>query len=102
MWENAEIADQLARRARQLETDGANVYHVRAYRNAAEWCLSFDKSLQNIFQLEGRAGLRALPGIGRRLAARLGRLIRTGCLDKRPRRVRCETPPTSVGKTDSE
>jgi DNA polymerase/3'-5' exonuclease PolX len=76
--ENREIANCLTEHAHQLETQGANLYRIRAYRRAGETILSLDQQASDIFKNHGRNGLRNLPGIGTHLSYIIEGLITTG------------------------
>lgn len=75
---NHEIARRLTEHARTLATEGENVYRIRAYRQAAQTVAWMDRPLAVVLEEKGRAGLEALPGIGRHLSYTLEGLLRTG------------------------
>ena len=75
---NLELAGRLARVADLLETQGASVHRVRAWRAGAEAVAAEPRPLAEIFRDEGLVGLRAIPHIGRGLAAILIELLTTG------------------------
>ncbi|MGB7412790.1 MAG: helix-hairpin-helix domain-containing protein [Thermosynechococcaceae cyanobacterium] len=77
---NEEIADPLEQVADLLETQDANPYRVRAYRQAAQTLRVLDYSAVELLQTEGKAGLEKLPGIGKSLSASLEELIHAGRL----------------------
>jgi hypothetical protein len=64
--------------AEYLEAREANLYRVRAYRNAAETVLSLTRPVADLLAAEGRAGLEELPGIGTHLSYTLQEMVRTG------------------------
>jgi hypothetical protein len=76
--DNATIARKLNDYATYLEGEESNVYRVRAYRRAAATVLAQEKSLADIVNEKGRAGLEELPGIGASLAYTIEGLVRTG------------------------
>jgi DNA polymerase (family 10) len=76
--DNATIARKLNDYATYLEGEDANVYRVRAYRRAAATVLSQERSLAEVVQEKGRAGLEELPDIGASLAYTIEGLVRTG------------------------
>src|SRR6185437_11084615 len=76
--DNATIARKLNDYAIYLEGEDTNVYRVRAYRRAAATVLSQERSLAEVVNEEGRAGLEELPGIGSSLAYTIEGLVRTG------------------------
>ncbi len=73
---NAEIARVLERLAVMLELEGANVFRVRAYREAGRLVGASGESMA---ALAAEAGaLEALPGIGKDLAQKIRDLVATG------------------------
>jgi DNA polymerase/3'-5' exonuclease PolX len=87
---NQAIASQLRAYARQLEAEGDNLYRRRAYRRAADVIERMDRPLSDIAAEEGRAGLAALPCVGRSLAFTIQHLIEEGVF--RTRRPRAGMP----------
>ncbi len=75
---NQTIAERLREAAALLETQQANPFRVRAYRNAAQTIVKMDEGLNGLFSRAGPEGLEALPGIGRSLAAAISEMLRTG------------------------
>ena len=76
--DNRTLAQRLRDHARQLEDQQANLYRVKAYRRAAETVLGLDQPISEIVAHHGRAGLRALPGVGAHLSHTIETLVRTG------------------------
>ncbi len=76
--DNATIARKLNDYATYLEGEDSNVYRVRAYRRAAATVLAQERSLAEVVNEKGRAGLEELPGIGASLAYTIEGLVRTG------------------------
>jgi DNA polymerase (family 10) len=76
--DNATIARKLNDYATYLEGEDSNLYRVRAYRRAAATVLALPRSLAEVVNEKGRAGLEELPGIGSSLAYTIEALIRTG------------------------
>lgn len=76
--QNTEIADIFERYAALLEIQGANVFRVRAYRNAARTLRGLSKSVATM--LEEGADLTELPGIGDDLAKKIKTIVETGGL----------------------
>lgn len=76
--DNATIARKLNDYATYLEGEESNVYRVRAYRRAAATVLAQERSLADLVDEKGRAGLEELPGIGASLAYTIEGLVRTG------------------------
>jgi DNA polymerase (family 10) len=75
---NRSIAAMLFDYAGFLEARQAGLFRIRAYRRAAETILSLDRSVEKILEADGRAGLAALPWIGRRLSSTIESLVKTG------------------------
>jgi hypothetical protein len=76
--DNRSIAKRLLDHADHLETQEANLYRVRAYRQAAQTVMSLAQSAAEIVANQGRQGLEALPGIGSHLSFAIDSLVRTG------------------------
>jgi DNA polymerase/3'-5' exonuclease PolX len=76
--DNQTIAQKLREYAAQLAREGESLYRVRAYRQAVLTVQSLTRPLTELVAEEGRAGLEALPGIGRSLAYTIEGLVRTG------------------------
>ncbi|HWG44791.1 MAG TPA: helix-hairpin-helix domain-containing protein [Gemmataceae bacterium] len=76
--DNTIIAHKLNDYATYLEGEESNVYRVRAYRRAAMTVLAQERSLADVVNEKGRAGLEELPGIGASLAYTIEGLVRTG------------------------
>lgn len=72
--ENASIARVLGEIADLLEIKGENPFRIRAYRNAAQ---AVRDSAGRVAELEEPA-LRAIPGVGKDIAARIRELSLTG------------------------
>lgn len=68
----------MSEHARALAAESGNVYRIRAYRQAAQTVAWLDRPLTAVLAERGRAGLEALPGIGRHLSYTLEGLLRTG------------------------
>ena len=74
--ENQEIARIFSEISSLLEIKGANPFKIRAYRNAADTLLNTPKPVADLAPDD----LRAIPGIGKDLAARIRELSDTGRL----------------------
>jgi DNA polymerase (family 10) len=74
--DNKQVAQVLAQVADLLEIKADNAFKVRAYRTAAETIATWP---QAVSALDDQA-LRAIPGIGKDLAARIKELATTGTL----------------------
>lgn len=92
---NVEIARRLEEVAGLLEAQHANPFRVQAYRRAAAGIRHLQKPLSEIWHEQGDAGLRAVSGIGERLAIALRTLITTGRLPMLDR-LRGETDPVAL------
>ena len=77
---NAEIARLFSRYATLLEIDGANVFRVRAYQNAARSLDGLGRSVADMVR-DGE-DLTELEGIGADLAGKIEVIVRTGHLEK--------------------
>ena len=72
--DNRQVAQVLAEIADLLEIKGENAFKVRAYRTAAETIAPWPQAVARLDE----QGLRAIPGIGKDLAARIKELATTG------------------------
>jgi DNA polymerase/3'-5' exonuclease PolX len=72
--DNATIAHELLRQARELAAAGENLYRVRAFRRAAAVLFGLDRPVSAIVAERGVRGLTALPGIGASLAKTIAAL----------------------------
>jgi hypothetical protein len=77
---NAWVAEKLEEVADILAVQDANPFRIDAYRRAAETIRGLDKSLEDIVDEQGFAGVDDLPGIGQSLARLLFQLVKTGRL----------------------
>ena len=75
---NSQIALKLERLADLLDLEDANPHRVRAYRRAARTVAAWTEEIGDL--LRRGEDLRALPGVGDRLAAVIAQLARTGSL----------------------
>jgi DNA polymerase (family 10) len=75
---NREMAIQLTDYAHFLETRGASLYRVKAYRKAAETLLGLPRPIEDLYETDGRKGIQRLPSIGSHLSYTIEGLIRTG------------------------
>jgi len=72
--DNRQVAQVLAEVADLLEIKGENAFKIRAYRSAAETVATWPHEVARLTDTE----LRAIPGIGKDLAARIRELGDTG------------------------
>ncbi len=93
--QNVEIARRLEEVADLLEAQRANPFRVQAYRRAAAGVRHLRKPLTAIWQEQGDSGMRAVTGVGERLAAALRSLVTTGRLPMLDR-LRGETDPVAL------
>jgi len=77
---NNDIAEFFTRLADLLEIEGANPFRVRAYRNAARTISSLARNLSEL--VEEAFDLKALPGIGKEIAAKINEIVADGRLSK--------------------
>ncbi len=73
---NKRVAEQLFLKTYDLELEEAEDYRIWAYRKAAWTVDEWPESIAGIYQDRGEAGLRALPGVGKSLAADIARWLR--------------------------
>ncbi|MBI4670119.1 MAG: hypothetical protein HY741_00415 [Chloroflexi bacterium] len=71
------IAEQLHRQVYELELARASTPRLWAYRQAAWYVDETNENIAAIFETQGEAGLRALPGIGPRIAAEIAGWLST-------------------------
>jgi len=76
--QNSEIADTFYEVADLLEIEGANLFRVRAYRNAARTIEGHTKRIYKMID-EGE-NLKEIPGIGEDLAEKIKEVVNTGIL----------------------
>lgn len=74
---NRQIAEVLSSIASFLETQNSNPYRIQAYRNAARGVLDLNEQAAEIL---ARGEELAVPGLGRRLRARIKELVQTGTM----------------------
>jgi DNA repair photolyase len=72
---NKRLAERLFLRTYELELEVASDYRIWAYRKAAWAVDELGQDVATLYRDRGEAGLRALPGIGRGLAAEIGRWL---------------------------
>ena len=72
---NKRVAEQLFLKTYDLELEEAEDYRIWAYRKAAWTVDEWPESIAGIYQARGEAGLRALPGVGKSLAAEIARWL---------------------------
>ena len=77
---NEQIASYLDEMAINLADQHANPFRVDAYRAGAQVIRDLPESVQELSLSEGRAGLGALPHIGKSLAAAVDEIAHTGRL----------------------
>ncbi len=73
---NATIAAIFEEIADLLDIQGANPFRIRAYRNAARTAANLATDIRTL--VEQGADLKALPGIGNDLAAKITEIVQTG------------------------
>lgn len=92
---NAGIANRLDEVAILLEQQGASLFRVRAYHNAAQTLRNLERSAAEILESEGLEGLEDLPTIGTSLARSIRSLVKNGNLPLLER-LRGEGAPEKV------
>jgi DNA polymerase (family 10) len=73
---NSDVADTFTAIADLLEIQGANVFRVRAYRNASRTVGGLSQSVEDL--VARNEDLTGLPGIGKDLAEKITEMVRTG------------------------
>jgi DNA repair photolyase len=68
---NKRVAERLFLRTYDLELEESPGYRIWAYRKAAWTVDELPKSIADLYEARGKAGLRELPGIGKRIAAQI-------------------------------
>jgi DNA polymerase/3'-5' exonuclease PolX len=81
---NQTIAERLLEHARTLESEGANLYRIQAYRRAAETVQRVDRPVADIITTQGRVGLSMLPAIGSHISYTIEQLVNTGQMPAQP------------------
>lgn len=76
--DNGTVAQALREMAVLLEAQGDNPFRVAAYRRAADTVAQLPRSVRDVHDTAGLAGLDALPGIGPRIAAAIAELLSSG------------------------
>lgn len=76
--ENATVADMLREAASLLAAQNANPFRVAAYRKAADTIGALSRSVRELFEREGRAGLDALPSVGPGIASAIAEILVSG------------------------
>lgn len=75
---NLRIAMRLREMGDLLERQGASVFRVRAYREAARVVEQLEEPVDSILSAEGRAGLVALPAVGEGIASAIAEMVTSG------------------------
>jgi DNA polymerase (family 10) len=75
---NIDVAERFREAADLLEAQEASPFRVRAYRQGASTLTQLDRSVEAIYEEEGREGLEALPNIGAALTNAIVETLRTG------------------------
>lgn len=75
---NKRIAERLFLRVYDLELEQATLQRLWAYRKAAWAVDEWPESIADVSNKRGEAGLQELPGIGKKIAAEIGRWLSEG------------------------
>ena len=75
---NLDIAERFREAADLLEAQDADPFRVRAYRQGASTLSQLDRSVETIYEQEGRDGLEGLPNIGVSLTNAIVEMLETG------------------------
>jgi hypothetical protein len=92
--DNHLVAQRLREMAELLDAEGANPYRAIAYRAAADMLARLPRSVREIFDREGVAGLDALPSIGPSIAASIAEMLASGHWSQLERHRRSADPPS--------
>ena len=98
MNDNVVFADMLREMASLLDSRGDNAWRVGAYRKAADTIAALPRSVREVFEREGLAGLDALPTVGPGIAAAIGEIAQTGRWSRLDR-LRGTVDPSAVFRT---
>ena len=79
--ENVEIAHLLTKYADLLEIQGADLFRIQAYRNAARTIESLSQPVAHLLEEGKDLKKLKLPGIGKSMAEHIEEIVRTGALD---------------------
>ncbi|MEF8796931.1 MAG: helix-hairpin-helix domain-containing protein [Salinivenus sp.] len=75
---NIDVAERFREAADLLEAQEASPFRVRAYRQGASTLTQLDRSVEAIYEQEGREGLEDLPNIGASLTNAIVEMLKTG------------------------
>lgn len=75
---NQQVARKLDEAAELLTQQGANPFRVSAYRKAANTVEQLDRSVADVLDREGLAGLIEIPTIGKGIASAIRELVNSG------------------------
>ncbi len=75
---NLYIAERFREAADLLEAQEASPFRVRAYRRGASTLTRLDRSIADLYEQNGREGLRELPTIGVSLSNAIAEILETG------------------------
>ena len=96
--DNAGIAQTLREMAVLLDAQNGNPYRAAAYRKAADTLAHLERSVRDVFDEQGVAGLDALPAIGPRIAAAIAEILITGRW-RQLQTLRGESDPAALLRT---
>ncbi|HUK41328.1 MAG TPA: nucleotidyltransferase domain-containing protein, partial [Candidatus Acidoferrales bacterium] len=91
--ENVEIAHVLTQYADLLEIEGADMFRVLAYRNAARTIESLSQPIVQLLDENKDLSKLKLPGIGKSMAEHIEEIVKTGTLQALVE-IRKKLPPT--------
>ena len=75
---NQEVAAKLREAADLLALQGANPFRVNAFRRAAATVQQMTRDIREVVEVEGPAGVVAIPNIGRGIASAIIEIVATG------------------------
>jgi DNA polymerase (family 10) len=94
---NRQVAEQLHFMGQLLEIRGEDSFKIRAYHRAAEQVNRLNRSLRDMQEVE----IRAIPGIGDKIARKIGEILSTGTFHELEE-IRVEIPSTLIELLDLE
>jgi hypothetical protein len=96
--DNPRVAELLREMTSLLQSQGDGPWRTAAYRNAAATIERLPRSVREVWEREGIAGLDALPTIGPGIAAAIDEILRTGGWSRLDR-LRGESGVEAIFKT---